>query len=128
MSCSQRTKPSSQILQTTRFEESRSAEAPRIGQQEGRDFPSRQRSVKHIFVHPRKTTRVFLECFAIRSPYSHDLAPSDYHLFRSLQNSLDEKNFPNPDAIKIHLERFFAEKFKTFREKGILDLPNRWLR
>lgn len=59
-------------------------------------------------------------------PYSPDLAPSDYYLFRSLQNSLDGKNFPNPDAMKIHLERFFAEKPKTFWEKGILDLPNRW--
>jgi len=55
-------------------------------------------------------------------PYSPDLALLDYHLFRSFQNSFDEKNFPNPDAIKIHFERFFAEKSKTFWEKRILNL------
>jgi len=55
-------------------------------------------------------------------PYSPDLAPLDY-LFRSFQNSLDGKNFPNPDAIKIYLKRLFAEKSKTFWEKKILDLP-----
>jgi len=47
-------------------------------------------------------------------PYSPDLATSDYHLFRSLQNFLDRKNFLNPDATKIHLEQFFAEKPKMF--------------
>jgi len=47
-------------------------------------------------------------------PHSPDFAPSDYHLFLSLQNSFDGKNFPNPDAIKIHIERFFAEKSKKF--------------
>jgi len=56
-------------------------------------------------------------------PYSPDLAASDYHLFCFFQNSLDGKNFLNPNAIKIHLERFFVEKSKTFWEKGIFDLP-----
>jgi len=41
------------------------------------------------------------------------------------QNSLDGKHFSNPDVIKIHLERFFAEK-STFWEKEILDLSNYW--
>ena len=33
-------------------------------------------------------------------PYSPDLAPSDYFLFQSLQNSLNGKNFNNDDDIK----------------------------
>ena len=33
-------------------------------------------------------------------PYSPDLAPSDYFLFRSLQNSLNAKNFNNDDDIE----------------------------
>ena len=36
-------------------------------------------------------------------PYSPDLAPSDYFLFRSLQNSLNGKNFNNDDDIKSYL-------------------------
>jgi len=50
------------------------------------------------------------------SPYSLDLASLDYHLFRFLKNSLDGKNFPNLDAIKIYLEQFFVEKPKTFSD------------
>ncbi|GFV00161.1 histone-lysine N-methyltransferase SETMAR [Trichonephila clavipes] len=36
-------------------------------------------------------------------PYSPDLAPSDYFLFRSLQNSLNGKNFNNGDDVKSYL-------------------------
>ena len=59
-------------------------------------------------------------------PYSPDLAPSDYHLFRSLQNFLNGKRFENLEGIKMDLDRYFAGKPKTFWEKGIFDLPNRW--
>ena len=42
--------------------------------------------------------------------YSPDLASSDYFLFRSLQNSLNGKNFNNDDDIKSYLIQFFANK------------------
>ena len=64
--------------------------------------------------------------FLPHPPYSPDLAPSDYHLFRSLKNYLNGKNFENLEHIKIHLNQFFSQKSKLFWEKGILDLPNRW--
>lgn len=43
-------------------------------------------------------------------PYSPDLAPTDYHLFRSLQNSMDGKQFENEQDIKNHLDQFFDSK------------------
>lgn len=59
-------------------------------------------------------------------PYSPDLAPSDFHLFRSLQNSLNRKTFVSDDDIKSFLDGFFAEKGKGFYESGIMKLPERW--
>ncbi|KAG6794851.1 transposase [Apis mellifera caucasica] len=59
-------------------------------------------------------------------PYSPDLAPSDYFLFRSLQNSLNGKNFNNDDDIKLYLIHFFANKNQKFYERRIMMLPKRW--
>ncbi|CAK9834550.1 Mariner Mos1 transposase [Anthophora retusa] len=59
-------------------------------------------------------------------PYSPDLAPSDYHLFRSLQNFLNGKNFNNNDDLKSHLDQFFGDKDRKFYERGIMKLPERW--
>ncbi|CAK9820034.1 Histone-lysine N-methyltransferase SETMAR [Anthophora quadrimaculata] len=59
-------------------------------------------------------------------PYSPDLAPSDFHLFRSLQNNLNGKNFGSVEAIENYLQTFFTDKPRSFYEKGIYDLVKRW--
>lgn len=59
-------------------------------------------------------------------PYSPDLAPSDYHLFRSLQNDLNNRNFISDEAVKEYLVQFFAAKEQSFYEHGIMQLPKRW--
>lgn len=59
-------------------------------------------------------------------PHSPDLAPSDYYLFPSLQSSLNEQHFASEEAIKCHLEQFFAEKDSKFFERGIMQLSERW--
>jgi [histone H3]-lysine36 N-dimethyltransferase SETMAR len=59
-------------------------------------------------------------------PYSPDLAPTDYHLFRSLAHHLSEKRFDNEDDLKIDLENFFNHQSKAFYQQGILSLPQRW--
>ena len=58
--------------------------------------------------------------------YSPDIAPSDFHLFQSLQNSLIGKNFNSPEDCKRHLDQFFAQKIKMFWEDGIMKLPGKW--
>ncbi|GFV67472.1 histone-lysine N-methyltransferase SETMAR [Trichonephila clavipes] len=59
-------------------------------------------------------------------PYSPDLAPSDYYLFRSFQNFLDGKTFTSNEEVKNHLNQFFANKDQKFHERGIMLLPERW--
>jgi len=59
-------------------------------------------------------------------PYSPDLAPSDFYLFRSLQNFLDGKIFTGTEDIKMNLIQYFAQKEQKFFEKGIFNLPKRW--
>ena len=61
----------------------------------------------------------------IHPPYSPDIAPSDFHLLRSLQNSLNGKNFNSMEDCKRHLEQFFAQKDKKFWEDGIMKLPEK---
>ena len=42
----------------------------------------------------------------LHPPYSPDLAPSDYYIFRSLQNSSNGKTFNDDEAVKSHLVVF----------------------
>ena len=62
----------------------------------------------------------------IYPPYSPDIATLNFHLFQSLQNSLNGKNFNSLEDCKRHLEQFFAQKDKKFWEDGIMKLPEKW--
>ena len=62
----------------------------------------------------------------IHLPYPPDVAPSDFNLFRSLQNSLNGNNFNSLEDCKRHLEQFFAQKDKKIWQDGIMKLPEKW--
>ena len=53
-------------------------------------------------------------------PFCPELARSDYHLFRSLQNHLNGKTFDSNESVKNELIQFFASKNQTFYESGIM--------
>ena len=59
-------------------------------------------------------------------PYSPDLAPSDYQLFRSLHNHLREKHFDDRAHLETALQAFFASKTADFYARGIEQLCDRW--
>ena len=59
-------------------------------------------------------------------PYSPDLAPSDYHLFRSMQHSLAKQTFSNYDEVKKWIDSWIATKPVEFFRTGIRELPEMW--
>lgn len=59
-------------------------------------------------------------------PCSPDIAPSDYHLFLSLQNSLGGLKFNSKEDCENHLAEFFANRDKEFYESGIIKLSLKW--
>ena len=59
-------------------------------------------------------------------PYSPGLAPSDYHLFRSIQKALTVIRFTSEQGIKNWLDSFLAAKPVQFFWDGIHKLPERW--
>ncbi|CAK9827516.1 Mariner Mos1 transposase [Anthophora retusa] len=59
-------------------------------------------------------------------PYSPDLAPTDFHVFRSLQNALNGINLPDMQSCQNFLNDFFSQKTTEFYKKGIFKLPERW--
>ena len=54
--------------------------------------------------------------------YSPNLAPSDYHLFRSLSNYMRGRKFKDEDNLKSYLQNFFVSKPKEFYASDIYDL------
>ena len=63
--------------------------------------------------------------FLIHLPYSPDIAPLDFLLFQSLQNSLNGEKLNSPEDCKRHLQQFFAQIDKKFWKDEIMRLPAR---
>ncbi|KAK6760575.1 hypothetical protein RB195_021874 [Necator americanus] len=59
-------------------------------------------------------------------PYSPDLAPTDYHLFRSLSNQMQGVTFDNNEDLENWLNNFFESRPGGFWQNGINKLVERW--
>jgi len=59
-------------------------------------------------------------------PYSPDISPSDYYLFKILKQHLREKSFNDRGHLKEELDDFFSSKSTEFYSHGIQMLPDRW--
>ena len=60
------------------------------------------------------------------SPYSPDVAPSDYHLFRSMAHSLAHQHFRSYEEVKKWIDSWIASKEASFFRDGIRQLPEIW--
>lgn len=59
-------------------------------------------------------------------PYSPDLSPSDYYLFRHFDNQIRDKLFHKQEEAENAFVRFIESKSSDFYKKGILSLASRW--
>ncbi|EFN76500.1 Histone-lysine N-methyltransferase SETMAR, partial [Harpegnathos saltator] len=59
-------------------------------------------------------------------PYSPDIAPSDYHLFRSMAHGLSKQRFTLYEDTKNWVDSWIASKDEEFFRRGIRILPERW--
>jgi len=60
--------------------------------------------------------------------YNPDIAPSDYYLFRSLQQHLADRHFVRYEEIQKCIDDFIALKPMSFYRQRIHKLPERWQR
>lgn len=78
---------------------------------------------------PVKDTLLALGWEAVPHPaYSPDLAPSDYHLFRKMQNDLSDVRFKTFEEVEKWVAKFLTSQDESFFAKGIRELPERWLK
>ncbi|XP_035212273.1 histone-lysine N-methyltransferase SETMAR-like [Stegodyphus dumicola] len=61
-----------------------------------------------------------------RPPHSQNLAPTDYHLFHSLDNPLRGKSFNNQSDLEKALTDFFVSKTPDFYRDVIAQLATCW--
>lgn len=59
-------------------------------------------------------------------PYSPDLAPSDFFLFRNLKKHLRGRHFLDDNELKEAVDAYFEDQEKSFFSTGIKSLQDRW--
>ena len=72
----------------------------------------------HTFLMTRQKLRELGWDVLSHPPYSPDLTPSDYHLFRSMQNALGDTKLASKEASENWLSEFFANKEGGFIRGG----------
>lgn len=60
------------------------------------------------------------------APYSPDMAPSDFYLFRSLEHWLRGKKFNTIEEMRESLTEFFDSKDREWYRHGIQRLEEQW--
>ncbi|CAK9796061.1 Mariner Mos1 transposase [Anthophora plagiata] len=58
-------------------------------------------------------------------PYSPDIAPSDYHLFRAMTHRLLSQHFTSYEDTKNWVDSWISSKEEEFFRRGIRMLPER---
>uniref|UniRef100_A0A7I4Z537 DDE_3 domain-containing protein n=1 Tax=Haemonchus contortus TaxID=6289 RepID=A0A7I4Z537_HAECO len=80
--------------------------------------------------HKARDTQAVLDRQGIRTvthpPYSPDITPCDFRIFRSIQNFLDGKQLKNERDLEDVIEDWAEPRPAGFWEDGVASLPDRW--
>ncbi|KAG5325823.1 MOS1T transposase, partial [Pseudoatta argentina] len=80
--------------------------------------------------HVAKPVKTYLETLKWEAlphpPYSPDIAPSDFHLFRSMAHGLADRRFHSYEEAQKWIDSWIASKDMSFFRRGIHVLPERW--
>ncbi|KAG5325168.1 MOS1T transposase, partial [Pseudoatta argentina] len=80
--------------------------------------------------HVAKPVKTYLETLKWEvlphPPYSPDIAPSDFHLFRSMAHGLADRRFHSYEEAEKWIDSWIASKDMSFFRRGIHILPERW--
>ena len=80
--------------------------------------------------HVAKPVKTYLETLKWEvlphPPYSPDISPSDYYLYRSMAHGLADQQFRSYEDIEKWHDSWIASKDEHFYRNGIRVLPERW--
>jgi len=77
--------------------------------------------------HVAKIVKTYLETLKWEvlphPPYSSDVAPSDYHLFRSMAHGLADQHFRSYEEVKNWIDSWIASKDDQIFDAGFVRYP-----
>ena len=80
--------------------------------------------------HVAKVVKTYLETLKWEVlphlPYSPDVVPSDYHLFRLMAHGLADQHFRSYEEVKNWIDSWIASKDDQFFRREIRTLSERW--
>lgn len=103
-----------------------SSKRPQYGQRHDKIILQHDNARPHVAIGVKETLKRLGWEILPHPPYSPDIAPSDFHLFRSMQHSLAEQTFNSYKDIENWIDQWIASKNQEFFYRGIHSLPERW--